>query len=146
MAKISIERIVIRFLFSRKMRRKPVLENRKENTAYRFLKNATKLKNDIEKGKQRKRDSHRLHPLPMLSNQGVNMALIHPNEWQIMLKLERTARDYQMDCIQHSDYSQEQSSKEIINLFSVLYTFVSNSFRSFACGITKNRQETSANV
>lgn len=45
--------------------------------------------------------------LPMLSNLGVNMALIHPNEWQIMLKSERLTRDFQMACFQHADSSKK---------------------------------------
>jgi hypothetical protein len=48
--------------------------------------------------------------LSMLSNQGVNLALIHPNEWQIMLKSERLTRDFQMACFQHADSSKSQSA------------------------------------
>ena len=48
--------------------------------------------------------------LSMLSIQGVNMALIHPNEWQIMLKSERLTRDLQMACYQHADSSKNQSA------------------------------------
>ena len=71
-------------------------------------------------------------PLPMPSNQGVNMALIHPNEWQIMLKSERWTRNFQMACIQHADSFKNQGAKEIINLFSAFYACISKSFRTFA--------------
>lgn len=48
--------------------------------------------------------------LSMLSNLGVNMALIHPNEWQIMLKSERLTRDFQMARFQYADSSKNQSA------------------------------------
>ena len=63
--------------------------------------------------------------LSMLSNLGVNMALIHPNEWQIMLKSERLTRDLQMACFQHADSSKNQSIKIIICLFSAFYARIS---------------------
>ena len=74
--------------------------------------------------------------LSMLSIQGVNMALIHPNEWQIMLKSERLTRDLQMACYQHADSSKKQSNKIIICLFSAFYARISKSIQSFAHEMT----------
>lgn len=60
------------------------------------------------------------------------MALIHPSEWQIMLKSERRTIDFQMACIQHNTGSKNQSANVIINLFSAFYACVSKRFRIFA--------------
>ena len=64
------------------------------------------------------------------------MALIHPNEWQIMLKSERLTRDLQMACFQHADSSKNQSIKIIICLFSAFYARISKSIQSFAHEMT----------
>ena len=64
------------------------------------------------------------------------MALIHPNEWQIMLKSERLTRDFQMACFQHADSSKNQSIKIIICLFSAFYARISKSIQSFAHEMT----------
>jgi hypothetical protein len=60
------------------------------------------------------------------------MALIHPNEWQIMLKSERLTRDFQMACFWHAESSKNQSAKETISLFSAFYACTSKRFRIFA--------------
>jgi len=75
----------------------------------------------------------------MLSHCGVNTSLIHPNEWQIMLKTERNAKIFQMACNQHFGYAKTDGDLEIINLFSAFYAVISKRFRNFATDITKHR-------
>ncbi len=61
----------------------------------------------------------------LLSHDAVNTSLIHQNEWQIMLKTERNAKNFQMACSQHFGYAKTDGNLEIINLFSAFYAVVS---------------------
>ena len=73
--------------------------------------------------------------LPMLSNLGVNMALIHPNEWQIMLKSERLTRDFQMACFQHADSSKKPKYQDK-NLF--IFSVLCSHFKKYSILCTRN--------
>jgi hypothetical protein len=68
----------------------------------------------------------------LLSHDAVNTSLIHQNEWQIMLKTERNAKNFQMACSQHFGYAKTNGNLKIINLFSAFYARISKSFRTFA--------------